>query len=856
MGYKQPSPLLGTHAVVRACPSSAENSPLALPVTTLEPFVDDLSLPRARADGSSTPRKRCSSSGRVNKKKPLTEGSSTVCVPPPPARSTAQEPQGLRNLFSSVEITFQLDQAFNRTQQPRTTLSPYDLGNLVLWTVPLSVPIIESPRIFFVKNRSRVRDVVVVYVNGWSYDQMMATGIGLPRGAYRRNTMAAGDMAWRRRRSGQEASREEGDDSARGGAEASEEWNDRICSALLQPIRKGQCWARGTGSGGVQYAPLYIPHQGKALEQEIFWRNDNPRLPRNNGVGSGGHRPSRAPAPEDGVDERIVTPGAHEARGVGRMFRYAQEMESNATSPVTASPLLRTDAAPPATESVPSPVGVSEADGTSLWEDRQVLTTFALHAPEHHGALMGLGFVMTPPVVSTDGDHVVLESGWSQFGEATAATAEGRSQKTKPLPRVYAFDCEMVLVEGNVSALARATLVDVHTGHVAFDTLVQPTAPIVDYLTRFSGIEEEMLADVTTSLKDCQTMLQHYVGAHDFLVGHSLENDLKACKMLPTCYILDSAWLYPHPSGLPYKNALRFLAMRYLNRKIQQGSHDSTTDALVSAELVHLKMEKGPQFGVRERVSVLSLIASAAAGASNHAILPNGDGDAQETHGVTQPEGAATATPNPSGRSDSVVDVKIYLFDEAQNLTTIIPKHNAACISAVPVRHDEDACRKVCRALQGRQKQKEHAAASYSLFWTQFNETAVDVVVPPTGPDGLTAQEAAAYEALQLEKVWAVNNRVMRVLEACPDDTVVLVVAGDCRGEVAGNHLSRAQGAVFGMVKDHTAAGPTRPIPVGSTSTRNAAREGEAEPPSEERHAKTARVAAESVPTPPACQPQ
>ena len=51
---------------------------------------------------------------------------------------------------------------------------------------------------------------------------------------------------------------------------------------------------------------------------------------------------------------------------------------------------------------------------------------------------------------------------------------------------------KMVLREGR-SALARMSIIDCRTGRVIIDDHVLPREPVVDYLTRFSGIVEEHL---------------------------------------------------------------------------------------------------------------------------------------------------------------------------------------------------------------------------------------------------------------------------------------------------------------------------------------------------------------------------
>lgn len=74
---------------------------------------------------------------------------------------------------------------------------------------------------------------------------------------------------------------------------------------------------------------------------------------------------------------------------------------------------------------------------------------------------------------------------------------------------------------------------------VIYDTLVKPKNKIVDYLTRFSGINAKMMKTVNTDLKEVQKKLRELIPKDAILIGQSLSNDLHALKMMHP-YVIDT----------------------------------------------------------------------------------------------------------------------------------------------------------------------------------------------------------------------------------------------------------------------------------------------------------------------------
>ncbi|EQL02418.1 Ribonuclease H-like protein [Ophiocordyceps sinensis CO18] len=140
------------------------------------------------------------------------------------------------------------------------------------------------------------------------------------------------------------------------------------------------------------------------------------------------------------------------------------------------------------------------------------------------------------------------------------------------------------------------------------DVLVQPKGEVLDLNSRYSGVwpDDLALAELWTGqeippltddgdgaqkkLKKVQSpaaardLLFSLISPDTPLIGHGLENDLNACRIVhPT--LIDTVLLYPHRAGLPYRRGLKGLVEEQLGYKIQQDTgpetlgHDSAEDA-------------------------------------------------------------------------------------------------------------------------------------------------------------------------------------------------------------------------------------------------------------------------------------
>ncbi|TKA63615.1 hypothetical protein B0A49_10434 [Cryomyces minteri] len=203
--------------------------------------------------------------------------------------------------------------------------------------------------------------------------------------------------------------------------------------------------------------------------------------------------------------------------------------------------------------------------------------------------------------------HQFSQDGWvdtkvDKFEDGETPASEIQQGSITAGRDIIAMDCEMCKTSADLFELTRVSLVG-WDGDIVLDKLVKPENPITDYLTPYSGITKAMLEPVTTTLADIQAQLLTLLTPKTILIGHSLNADLTALKMTHP-FVIDTAFLYPHPRGPPLKSSLKWLSQKYLTREIQKGhgsqGHDSVEDARACLDLVKQKCEKGKLWGTSE----------------------------------------------------------------------------------------------------------------------------------------------------------------------------------------------------------------------------------------------------------------
>lgn len=179
---------------------------------------------------------------------------------------------------------------------------------------------------------------------------------------------------------------------------------------------------------------------------------------------------------------------------------------------------------------------------------------------------------------------------------STACTSQGKPTKKMVPPtsgplKYVAMDCEMVGTgpKGSIGELGRCSIVS-YNGDVIYDKFVQPTKPVTDYRTRWSGIRRQDLRYATPFHQAQKEIIKIITGK--VVVGHAIHNDYKALRYFhPACQTRDTTKipLLNQKAGFPEHEpaSLKRLTKALFNKDIQTGrrGHSSVEDAKATMEL-------------------------------------------------------------------------------------------------------------------------------------------------------------------------------------------------------------------------------------------------------------------------------
>lgn len=150
---------------------------------------------------------------------------------------------------------------------------------------------------------------------------------------------------------------------------------------------------------------------------------------------------------------------------------------------------------------------------------------------------------------------------------------------------IIALDVEKVETEAG-KELGRVTIVD-SKGESIYDKIIKPKNPVLNYLTKYSGLTKE-LVDKGTDVKLVRNEILNLIGSNTVLVGHGVENDLSSLELYHN-NIIDTAHLFLNPEGR--KLSLAQLSKTHLGKVIHTDTHDSKIDAITCLELLSIKIQ-------------------------------------------------------------------------------------------------------------------------------------------------------------------------------------------------------------------------------------------------------------------------
>ncbi|EFO86456.1 hypothetical protein CRE_01208 [Caenorhabditis remanei] len=149
--------------------------------------------------------------------------------------------------------------------------------------------------------------------------------------------------------------------------------------------------------------------------------------------------------------------------------------------------------------------------------------------------------------------------------------------------KLFAIDVESVYTTKG-QEVGRVTMVD-FLGTTLIDAIVKPKNPVIDYVTKYSGLTSDHMKYATETLESVREKIFDHINEDSILVGHALNGDLKSLRILHS-NLIDTSILFKSNGRRP---SLQKLTLTHLNREIQNsaGGHCSKEDAIASLHLVY-----------------------------------------------------------------------------------------------------------------------------------------------------------------------------------------------------------------------------------------------------------------------------
>jgi len=193
----------------------------------------------------------------------------------------------------------------------------------------------------------------------------------------------------------------------------------------------------------------------------------------------------------------------------------------------------------------------------------------------------------------TNNKHRYEYFGGKRLTEEDLLSYRALPEKVEGTLNAVAIDCEMIETSMG-DELSRLSVIG-YDEKVLLDEYYKPHGEIVDLRTSISGIVMENIANATKYPENAIDSLSVFADQHTIIIGHSLENDMKALKLLHT-KIIDTSIIYNNEPNIyyPKKPGLGFLYQKYFGLNIREKgcSHDSIEDAVTSLKLAKLSMNE------------------------------------------------------------------------------------------------------------------------------------------------------------------------------------------------------------------------------------------------------------------------